>query len=479
MDTITMDYVKSLAPNPGAINNAKGLIAKKRYSSVYQSNDGTVLFGDCKGSSGELYKVSADFADPGNPDCRCSCPSRQRPCKHVLGLMYMFASGTSFPVADLPQSIMEARRKATKKKETAPKEEKKKPAAQPKKTNRSALEKKMKLQLEGLDLLEKVLCDTLKAGLGSLDGAALKNLGEQKKRLGDYYLSGPQTSLGQFIYLLERSDREPIYSTALDQLVTMYALCRKGREYLNKRLADPTMPMDKTTNIEELLGHVWQSAELKELGLASNGEELAQLCFNSYSSEPRASFVDWGIWASLKNKKLYQTFNVRPFKAAKHLKAEDTFFTAAQIDELFVYPGTECPRVRWETAATRDISSGDLEVIRSMAYTDFGEAVKAVRNQIKSPMADKHPCLLLHYARIGKVEEQWVMEDAKGGRLAIGDIAILEDMIPTCHLLQLLKSEYLKDQVALVRFHHDLDSCRLSIQLMSIVTSDKIIRLIY
>jgi len=479
MDTITTDYVKSLAPNSGAINNAKGLITKKRYSSVYRSDDGKVLFGDCKGSSGELYKVSADFADPGNPDCRCSCPSRQRPCKHVLGLMYMFASGTEFPVADLPQAIMEARKKAAKKKETVTKEEKKKPDSQPKKTNRSALEKKMKLQLEGLDLLEKVLYDTLKAGLGSLDEAALNNLEEQKKRLGDYYLPGPQTSLGQVIYLFEdNDDREPIYSTAIDRLVAMYALCRKGREYLNKRLADPAMPMDKITNIEELLGHVWQSAELKELGLVSNGEELVQLCFNSYSSEPRSSFVDWGIWASLKNKKLYQTFNVRPFKAAKHLKAEDTFFPAAQIDELFIYPGTECPRVRWETAATRDISSEDLEVIQSMAYTDFGEAIKAVRNRIKSPLADKHPCLLLRYARIGKVEEQWVMEDAKGSRLAISDIAI-EDLIPTCHLLHLLKSDYLKDQVALVRFHHDLDSCRLSVQLMSIVTSDKIIRLVY
>ena len=59
-------YVDSQAPNAGAIKNARGVVLKRKLVGLFRSPDGTLLFGDCKGSGAENYRPSADFADPGS-----------------------------------------------------------------------------------------------------------------------------------------------------------------------------------------------------------------------------------------------------------------------------------------------------------------------------------------------------------------------------------------------------------------------------
>ena len=60
-------YVDAQAPNAGAIKNARGVVLKKKLVGLFRSPDGTLLFGDCKGSGAENYRPSADFADPSKP----------------------------------------------------------------------------------------------------------------------------------------------------------------------------------------------------------------------------------------------------------------------------------------------------------------------------------------------------------------------------------------------------------------------------
>ncbi len=75
---------------------AAALCWKKQVHALNVSEDGTVLFDQCQGSGKEPYHCSSDFARPDQPTHRCSCPSRQFPCKHCLGLMYAFVQGKSF-----------------------------------------------------------------------------------------------------------------------------------------------------------------------------------------------------------------------------------------------------------------------------------------------------------------------------------------------------------------------------------------------
>ena len=81
---ITEELIHTLAPNAAALGNAKKIAARGDFINLGKSEDGTYLCGDCKGSGKNPYHTSADFIDPAAPVLRCSCPSRQIPCKHAL-----------------------------------------------------------------------------------------------------------------------------------------------------------------------------------------------------------------------------------------------------------------------------------------------------------------------------------------------------------------------------------------------------------
>jgi len=104
-------FADSQAPNAAAIKNARGVVLKKKLVGLFKSADDTLLFGECKGSGAENYRPSADFSDPAKPVYRCTCPSRQFPCKHSLALLYAFAQGSKFVPQDVPEEISAKRAK--------------------------------------------------------------------------------------------------------------------------------------------------------------------------------------------------------------------------------------------------------------------------------------------------------------------------------------------------------------------------------
>ncbi len=90
MISIDEAYVDAAAPNTEAAKNGRGLVLKGKFLKLHHDSDETLLFGECQGSGKEPYRCSSDFARADQPTHRCSCPSRQFPCKHCLGLMYAF-----------------------------------------------------------------------------------------------------------------------------------------------------------------------------------------------------------------------------------------------------------------------------------------------------------------------------------------------------------------------------------------------------
>src|SRR5687767_12881780 len=102
MISIDDQFIEAAAPNADAAKNGRGLVLKYKFVALHTSADGTLLFGRCQGSGKEPYFCSADFAKTEAVVYRCTCPSRQFPCKHSLGLMYAFAQGKKFAPADVP-----------------------------------------------------------------------------------------------------------------------------------------------------------------------------------------------------------------------------------------------------------------------------------------------------------------------------------------------------------------------------------------
>lgn len=481
MISIDEGFVDAAAPNAEAAKNGRGLVLKNKFQKFHVSPDETLLFGECQGSGKSPYQCSCDFQRPEAPTHRCTCPSRQFPCKHCLGLMYAFVLGKKFTSAPVPEELQAKREKLQERVE-----KKKVDAEKPKTVNKGALAKKIQAQLEGIELLEKLTRDLVRLGIGNMNAKLARDVEQQAKQLGNAYLPGAQAALHSYTRLFTGDDgqldgrtaaqREAVYSEALDQLSRISALVRQGRAYLSKRLEDPELAPETESGIAAWLGHAWQLRELKDAGLVETGVELVQLAFNSHNDAARAEYVDTGIWMTLGSGRIRITQNFRPYKAVKYIKSDDSFFQVAQVAELCVYPGDVNPRIRWEAMTPRPIEPRDFEAIHKHAKSDFAAVVKDVKTHLKGPLADKQPIHALAFKKLGQVNGSLVVEDGKGERLVLTDAGMTEEP-PSCHLLSLLSPDLFAEQTLVVRFRHDLDTRKLQIKPLSIVSGAGITRL--
>jgi hypothetical protein len=86
MSTWAPEQVLALAPDAASARAARGLATPRRWSGT--GTDDRAVWGLCEGSRQAPYQVAVDLAGPA---FRCSCPSRKAPCKHVVGLLLLWA----------------------------------------------------------------------------------------------------------------------------------------------------------------------------------------------------------------------------------------------------------------------------------------------------------------------------------------------------------------------------------------------------
>ena len=481
--SIDESYVDSAAPNADAAKNGRSLVLKKKFLKLNISDDKTILFGECQGSGKLPYQCSCDFIRPGAPTFRCNCPSRQFPCKHSVGMMYAYVqNAAAFKVAEVPEDLQSKREKVV-----ARAEKKKEVQEAPKQVNKAALAKKIQMQLDGITLLEQLTIELARIGIGNMNAKLASTIETRAKQLGDAYLPGAQSALlaytsnfsdssGKFDDKLPASVREAMYSDALDQLGRLHSLVKQGRAYLEKRLSDPELKPETESPIAAWLGHAWQLSELREVGLAQEKAELLQLAFNSHDDVARREFVDTGIWVEITSGKVLTTKTYRPYKAAKFIKSEDSFFQIAQVPILCIYPGDLNPRCRWDEMLPRPTTADDYKRIRSIAAADFTVLIKTVKYNLKGPLSEKQPVCLLRFKTIGLVNDKFVIEDKSGNRLVLTDCGMSEEP-SSVELLRLVPADAIRDQVLVGRFRHDLDRCQLEVKPLSIVTDSEVIRL--
>ena len=107
---------------------------------------------------------------------------------------------------------------------------------------------------------------------------------------------------------------------------------------------------------------------------------------------------------------------------------------------------------------------------------DFAAVVKEVKTHLKDPLADKQPIYALNYRRIGAVGNVLVAEDAKGERLAMTDAGMAEEPRELPSAVAVAEGD-LAGHTLIARFRHDLDTRKLQIKPLSIVTESDVIRL--
>lgn len=490
MREITEQQIIAMAPNQAAVANAKKISQKGGFVRLQCTSDDTFYMGECSGSGKSNYITSVDFIEEASPVCRCTCPSRQFPCKHGLALLFEINAGKSFAACDIPEDIQKKREKKLARAGKAEESEdsakaelseeelaKKKAAAE--KSAKNAKVKKIKKQLEGLEVAEKLVADLVKAGLGTMGGTALDTYEKLAKQLGDYYLPGPQRLLNGLILEIEafqKDGQETHYEAAIDIIEKLWTLIKKSMVYLNEKIERDDVSQDNSELYEEL-GGIWKLSELQEIGCCKENVNLIQLAFWVNYDAAKKEYIDTGCWMDLATGQISLTYNYRPLKALKYVKQEDTTFGVAQVPVAAYYPGQGNQRVRWDGANIRSVEAEDIVQVRSFAVKALAAETKSVKNNIKNALADPIQIGLISYEIIGKAGEAYVLKNSDGETIMLGDCPYLEGTMERIEILP--DGSLLENQVLLGAFYYDSVDKRLKVHPISIVTKTDIVRLLY
>lgn len=509
MQEITEQQILAMAPNANAVANGKKISKAGGFVRLERSGDDTFYMGECAGSGKKHYITSVDFLDPVSPVVRCSCPSRQFPCKHGLGLLYDILSGKSFAECEIPEDIIKKRQKKQRSNTAgsacggngesgrdgensgnsvesagaAAGDEKKggakgakKPASR---ASKAARTKKLKKQLEGLELARQLMTELLGNGLGAMGGTALSSYRQLSRQLGDYYLPGPQRLLNEFILEMDafqKDGSDAHYEAAIQVLERLRTLIKKACPYLSEKLENGQIEQDDNFLYEEL-GGVWKLSELKDLGLGREDVSLIQLAFWVTYEEAGKEYIDTGCWADLETGEISLTLNYRPVRALKYVKQEDSVFGVAQIPCAVWYPGEGNRRVRWDGAKLRPETPEDFEKLKRFADPVLAPAVKRAKNLLKNPLS--HPMVfdLFSFKRIGEALEGLALVDQEDNTVLLGVMPGMEDTLQRISLLP--EVSWLEQKLLLGGLFYNKEAHRILLQPISIISDQGILRLLY
>ncbi len=483
MRTVKEQEILALAPNANAVSNARKISSSGGFVTRMRSGDDTFYMGECKGSGKKNYVVSADYGDEAQPVFRCTCPSRQFPCKHSLALLFEMAGGKEFAVGDIPQDILDKRQKkeAREAKKQAGGE---KPATEKsRKAAKAAKTRKIKKQLEGLELLRQLTAGLLNGGLGAMGSVSLKTYRDLARQLGDYYLPGPLVCLNRLILEMEayQKDQDSAhYHAAVEILKKLRALEKKASVYLNEKLEKDSPEADDDELYEEL-GGIWKLEQLNDLGLKKENARLLQLSFQVVYDEARREWIDLAYWADLDSGEICRTCNYRPLKALKYVKREDSCFGLVRIPVLTYYPGKVNRRVRWSGAVLEEAGEEDYRGLMGTAYQDFTAAAKAVKNEIKNILSEDFCPVMAAFETIGMValgdRRVFAAADGAGNRIELRSRQGWRD---TTSMIPMIPDRtFLENGAVFGLMYYDAGDRRMCLYPLSIVKEKGILRLLY
>lgn len=488
---ITEEKIAAMAPNQAAAANGKKISRSGGFVKLERSEDDTFYMGECKGSGKSNYITSVDFIEQDAPVCRCSCPSRQFPCKHGLALLYEIAAKKEFGVCRIPDDILKKREKKQSRDNKnavadSPADEagtgssgEPKKAKAPSKASKAAKSKKIQKQLEGLELAAQMVKNILKSGLATMGAGGVKTYEQLAKQLGDYYLSGPQHLVNELITEMKAFDsdgKDEHYEAAVVKLERLWTLIKKSREYLTVKLESDDTQLDDT-QLYEQLGGVWKLEELEALGLCRNNAELLQLAFGVSYDDAGKQYIDEGCYIDLGSGELVCTYNYRPVKALKYIKQDDSVFHVTRVGELAMYPGQGNKRVRWNGSTTRATTTDDIERARSFAADSLADEVKKAKNTLKNALAPELYFTLIRYERIGECNGRLALLDKAGGSIVLDNAPGKEKTTDTVRLLP--DTSLLEDNVLFGGFFYDRAENRIKLWPLSILTDSSVVRIAY
>ena len=348
--------------------------------------------------------------------------------------MYAFVQGKKFTPADVPERTCSQARKGRSSGSRRRKEE----ADKPKTVNKAALAKKIKAQLDGIDLLEKLTLDLVRLGIGNMNAKTAREMEEQAKQLGNAYLPGARprctTTRSCSTTRTAKSGRPARARSDLQRgprpARPPARPGQAGAGVPDEPAGRPRTQARKRTRASPPgSGHAWQLRELKDAGLVENNVELVQLAFNSHDDVARQEFVDTGVWMNLDQRPHPDHADVPPLQGRQVHQERRQLLPSGAGEGAVRLSGRRQPAdslgrdgppaAGAQGPGTRSAATGQ---------SDFAAAVKDVKTHLKGPLGRQAADLRLELPpdrsdRSGRC----VVEDAKGERLVMTDAGMTEE----------------------------------------------------
>ena len=199
--TFTEAQIQSLAPNPAAFSAGKKLSAMEQWQSFAQND--RAIWGSIKGSGSNPYLAQIDITALAY---KCTCPSRQFPCKHGIGLMLLYINHTALfknvPEPEWVTAWMDKR--VAREKKPVENERTEEEQEQLEKSREKTQQNRLSSVMAGAEELELWLKDLVRIGLLELPNKTQSDFDRMAARMVD----AKATGLGGWVKALGKLDYE-------------------------------------------------------------------------------------------------------------------------------------------------------------------------------------------------------------------------------------------------------------------------------
>lgn len=393
--TLSVEQVLEMAPDGNSAAAGRKLMAARNWDGLGQNVD--ALWGLCRGSA--VYQVKVDLANLGY---HCSCPSRKFPCKHVLGLLMLWAeSPATVSTADSPEWVGEwlAKRKQREEKKVEKQETEAKKPVDAKAQQRRAEQRESRVS-DGLARFGLWLTDLVRNGLAGVDAKPASFWQEQSKRLVDAQAPGLASRVARLSDIPRSSADWP--SRLLAELGRIALLLHAW-----ERIAELSSPLQ--SDVRQLLGWTVSQAELEQNAAAV--EDTWAVIGQWVDNDERISVQrSWLCGRSTGAVAL-----VLQFVAGSQPFPESILPGCEQKATLAFYPGAVQQRAKY---LARD------GAVQSVATRLPGHSEIEAFLAVVSEQSARQPWLgsfgaVLHNVCLAFKEESWLICDGKGHALPL------------------------------------------------------------
>jgi hypothetical protein len=268
MQQFSEAQIAQMAPDAGSLKSGRDLANIRKWVGGFAGVQ--ALWGEIQGSGKDPYRTAVDLRSPA---FKCSCPSRKFPCKHGLGLLFMYAQGQLKAAENAPEWVSEWLLKREQNAEAKAEKASPAPVEDPKKAREKAKREQDRLQLvqAGAAELELLLRDLLRTGLMQVPEKGAAFFDKTLRRMVDAKAAGLANFVRNFVKInyLEGNSWQ---SETLENATRCWLLLQAFKQI------DEQTPL-RREQLRQLLGWTLPRKDLQEHPLAEKvGGQWLSLC---------------------------------------------------------------------------------------------------------------------------------------------------------------------------------------------------------